>query len=216
VRAAQGCHDAALCYGAPFVSGKDSLNNEYVDAQGRRASIPPTLLISALGFVPDVRRAVTMDLKAPGDRLYVLDAKGNSIKRYTPANGRIGTGYEYLRGKADLKNAVAMAIDGSVYALLPTGNVMKFTRGNRDAYDVSGADPAVTAATRIRAGEDGEVLAILEPSAARIVAYDKRTGALIAQYESPELRGAGDFLYDEKNRVFYVASGNRILKFTVR
>ena len=72
VRAALGCHDAALCYGAPFVSGKDSLNNEYVDAQGRRASIPPTLLISALGFVPDVRRAVTMDLKAPGDRLYVL------------------------------------------------------------------------------------------------------------------------------------------------
>jgi len=72
VRAVQGCHDAALCYGAPFVSGKDSLNNEYVDPQGRQTSIPPTLLISALGFLPDVRRAVTMDLKAPGNRLYVL------------------------------------------------------------------------------------------------------------------------------------------------
>ena len=72
VRAAQGCHDAALCYRAPFVSGKDSLNNEYMDDEGAQASIPPTLLISALGFVPDVRRVVSMDLKAPGNRLCML------------------------------------------------------------------------------------------------------------------------------------------------
>jgi phosphoribosylformylglycinamidine synthase len=72
VRAAQGCYDAALNYGTPFVSGKDSLNNEYVDPAGVKTPIPPTLLISALGFVPDVRRAVTMDLKAGGDRLYIV------------------------------------------------------------------------------------------------------------------------------------------------
>ncbi len=72
VRAAQGCHDAAVTYGAPFVSGKDSLNNEYVDPDGVKTPIPPTLLISALGFVPDVRRAVTMDLKSPGSRLYAI------------------------------------------------------------------------------------------------------------------------------------------------
>ncbi len=72
VRAVQGCHDAALAYGAPFISGKDSLNNEYVDPDGQKRSIPPTLLISSLGVVPDVRQAVTMDLKAPGDLLYLV------------------------------------------------------------------------------------------------------------------------------------------------
>jgi phosphoribosylformylglycinamidine synthase II len=72
VRAAQGCHDASLAYGAPFVSGKDSLNNEYVDPHGVKTPIPPTLLVSALGFVPDVRQAVTMDCKSAGDRLYVI------------------------------------------------------------------------------------------------------------------------------------------------
>ena len=72
VRAAQGCYDAALAYGAPFVSGKDSLNNEYVDPRGRKTPIPPTLLISALGFVPDVQYAVTMDLKAHGSRIYIV------------------------------------------------------------------------------------------------------------------------------------------------
>ncbi|NJM41003.1 MAG: hypothetical protein HC853_09635, partial [Anaerolineae bacterium] len=50
---ARGCHDAALAYGTPFISGKDSLNNEYADAeggaQGKRHAIPGTLLISAVG-----------------------------------------------------------------------------------------------------------------------------------------------------------------------
>ena len=72
VRAAQGCYDAALTFGAPFVSGKDSLNNEYVDPDGVKTPIPPTLLISALGFVPDVRQAMTMDLKSAFDRLYAI------------------------------------------------------------------------------------------------------------------------------------------------
>jgi phosphoribosylformylglycinamidine synthase II len=72
VRAAQGCHDAALAYGTPFISGKDSLNNEYVDAQGVKRTIPPTLLISSLAIVPDIRQAVTMDLKETGDLVYII------------------------------------------------------------------------------------------------------------------------------------------------
>ncbi len=73
VRACQGCYDGALQYATPFVSGKDSLNNEYTDtATGRQVSIPPSLLISALGIVPDVRRACTSDLKRAGNLLYLL------------------------------------------------------------------------------------------------------------------------------------------------
>lgn len=72
VRCAQGCHDAALAYGTPFVSGKDSLNNEYRDASGQQHAIPGTLLISAVGIVPDVNQTVTMDLKAAGNLLYIV------------------------------------------------------------------------------------------------------------------------------------------------
>ena len=73
VRAAEACRDVALAYNLPFISGKDSLKNEY-HAGGRNIVIPPTLLISALGLVPDVRRCVTMDLKEPGNILYLLGA----------------------------------------------------------------------------------------------------------------------------------------------
>jgi phosphoribosylformylglycinamidine (FGAM) synthase-like enzyme len=70
VLAAQACHDLALAYGTPFISGKDSLNNEYTH-DGVSISIPPTLLISAIGQVPDVRKCVTMDLKEPGNVVFV-------------------------------------------------------------------------------------------------------------------------------------------------
>lgn len=72
LEAARGCHDAALFFGAPFISGKDSLNNEYLGNDGLRHSIPPTLLISALGLIEDVSAAVSMDLKTPGNYLYLL------------------------------------------------------------------------------------------------------------------------------------------------
>lgn len=72
VRCAQGCYDAALAYGVPFISGKDSLNNEYADAQGQRHAIPGTLLISAVGIVPDIGQCVTMDLKQAGNLLYII------------------------------------------------------------------------------------------------------------------------------------------------
>jgi phosphoribosylformylglycinamidine synthase len=71
VRAAEACRDVALAYMMPFVSGKDSLKNEYT-SHGRHIVIPPTLLISALGRVPDVRRCVTMDLKEPGNHLFLV------------------------------------------------------------------------------------------------------------------------------------------------
>jgi phosphoribosylformylglycinamidine synthase len=71
VRAAEACRDVAVAYNMPFISGKDSLNNEF-HAADRHIVIPPTLLISALGHVPDVRRCVTMDLKEAGNLLYLV------------------------------------------------------------------------------------------------------------------------------------------------
>ncbi len=76
VRAAIACYELACELGTPFISGKDSLNNEfsYVDDDGEShtIAIPPTLLISAMGQMEDTRRAVTMDLKRPGNVLYQL------------------------------------------------------------------------------------------------------------------------------------------------
>jgi phosphoribosylformylglycinamidine synthase len=72
VRAAEACYDGAKAYHAPFISGKDSLNNQFTGEDGRTIRIPPTLLISGMGIVPDVRECVTMDGKASGDLLLLV------------------------------------------------------------------------------------------------------------------------------------------------
>lgn len=73
VRASKGCYEGALQYDVPFISGKDSLNNEYTDrATGKQVAVPPSLLISALGIVPDIHRVCSMDFKEAGDPLYIL------------------------------------------------------------------------------------------------------------------------------------------------
>ena len=76
VRAALACHDVSIALGTPFISGKDSLNNEfsYHDAAGAKQTIaiPPSLLISAMGQVDDVARCVTMDFKQPGNLIYLV------------------------------------------------------------------------------------------------------------------------------------------------
>ncbi len=70
-RAAFGCSDAAKAFGTPFISGKDSLHNEYRMGE-KTIQIPGTLLISAIGVIPDVTKAVSMDAKQAGDFLYIV------------------------------------------------------------------------------------------------------------------------------------------------
>ncbi|MFM7052374.1 MAG: AIR synthase-related protein [Planctomycetota bacterium] len=79
VRACEGCYDAAKAYRTPFISGKDSLNNQFVTEDGRTIQIPPTLLIS--GFAPVARdsAAVSMDAKRAGSRLVIVGTTSNRL-----------------------------------------------------------------------------------------------------------------------------------------
>ena len=143
VRAAQACHDFALAYGMPFISGKDSLNNEFRHA-GETIVIPPTLLISAMGIVPDVRRCVTMDLKEPGNALYLVgvttDALGGS--HLNLVTGTTGGSVP----KVDA--ALAPKIFAAVHQVISQGLV-------RSCHDLSEGGLAVALAEMAFAGEVG-------------------------------------------------------------
>ena len=79
VMSAKGCYDAAVAFGVPFISGKDSLYNEWSDNQGKTHLIPPTLLISAISIVDNVEDCVTMDLKEPGNDIYLIGETANEL-----------------------------------------------------------------------------------------------------------------------------------------
>ena len=97
VEACRACHDMALAFMAPFVSGKDSLNNVFAwtDAAGRQQelSIPPTLLATAVGQVNDVRGVVSPDLKGAGNRLAIVGAtRADLVGTQLELTGRVRGG----------------------------------------------------------------------------------------------------------------------------
>ncbi len=91
VRAAYACYDVAKAYAIPFISGKDSLNNEY-SSGGETIAIPPTLLISAIGVMDDVTKALSMDLKKSGNLIYIVGLTRNELggSHYYHINGFLG------------------------------------------------------------------------------------------------------------------------------
>jgi phosphoribosylformylglycinamidine synthase len=143
VRAAEACRDVAVAFRMPFISGKDSLNNEYRSGD-RHIRIPGTLLISALGQVPDVRRCVTMDLKAPGNWLYLVGVTKPELggSHYHLVTGQ--TGGEPPRVDLELAPRLFRALHTAM-----TQGLM------RSCHDLSEGGLAVAAAEMAFAGEVG-------------------------------------------------------------
>jgi phosphoribosylformylglycinamidine synthase II len=117
VRAAQACYNGAMAFEAPFISGKDSLNNEFECEDGTRISIPSTLLISAISIVDDINKCVTMDLKKASNLLFIVGETKNELggSHYYKINGQLGANVPKLDlGKAPkiaAKISVAIAED---------------------------------------------------------------------------------------------------------
>ncbi|MHC4416660.1 MAG: phosphoribosylformylglycinamidine synthase subunit PurS [Planctomycetota bacterium] len=144
VRAAVACCDGAIAYRTPFISGKDSLNNQFTAEDGTTIEIPPTLLISGIGIVPDAGHCVTMDAGEAGNLLLVVG---------TPATSEMGgSHFEMLFGDGrdasplpavdlELGPRVARAVGG----LISEGFV-------RSAHDCSDGGLLVAAAEMAMAG----------------------------------------------------------------
>ncbi len=143
VRAAFACYDVAKAYGTPFISGKDSLNNEFA-TEGRSISVPPSLLISAMAVMEDVAKAVSMDLKEPGNAVYVVGMTKDELggSEYYAVHGAIGNDVPQVN--VELGKAVMEALSRATGA----GCV-------RACHDCSEGGIAVAAAEMAFAGDRG-------------------------------------------------------------
>lgn len=101
-RAAEACYDVAVAYGTPYISGKDSMFNDFrgYDADGNQVMIsaPPTLLVSGLGVIDDAVDAISLDAKLAGDLIYVIGATSDELggSEFFDAIGQVGTNVPVL------------------------------------------------------------------------------------------------------------------------
>jgi phosphoribosylformylglycinamidine synthase II len=148
VRAALACHDLSLVLETPFISGKDSLNNEfsYVDAAGTKQTIaiPPSLLISAMGQIDDVAQAVTMDLKRPDSLIYLIGDTKDEL-----GGSHLAMVHDLAGGKVPTVNpAVAKQTFATLHSAIKLGLV-------RSCHDLSEGGLAVAIAEMCFAGGIG-------------------------------------------------------------
>ena len=152
VRAALACHDVAIELGTPFISGKDSLNNEFrPQGAAEPISIPPSLLISALGQVDDVGHCVSMDLKEPGNLLYLIGTTKNELggSHFALVEGL--SGGDVPKVDAKVAKATFMALHKAIYMGLI-----------RACHDLSEGGLAVAAAEMAFAGGLGATISLAD------------------------------------------------------
>ncbi len=145
VRAAEACYDGAKAFRTPFISGKDSLNNQFATEDGETITIPPTLLISGMGIVPDIQRCISMDAKRAGNLLVLLGQTTSAMR---------GSHYQMMFGSAGA--SVLPVVDltlgnqlaRTMYELICSGYILS-------AHDCSEGGMLVAAAEMCIAGNLG-------------------------------------------------------------
>ena len=171
VEACHGCREAALLFRTPFISGKDSLNNEYLGTDGQRHAIPPTLLISSIGVMRDVAEAVTMDLKAAGNELYLLGD-------FQPVFG--GSHFDLVTGQASCEPVPKVHVaTPRLYQCLHRAISNKLVCA---CHDLSEGGLAVAAAEMCMAGRLGLSLELPEGDACRVL-FGEMAGCLLVEVE---------------------------------
>ncbi len=103
VRANKALYDYCTAFSMPLISGKDSMKNDFYDGT-TKISIPPTLLFSVIGKMEDARLAVTMDVKRPGDLVYLLGATADELggSEYLAQKGFVGNNVPKVDAQAAL------------------------------------------------------------------------------------------------------------------
>ncbi len=122
--AARACHDYAIAYGTPFISGKDSMFNDFkgYDENGEfvKISALPTLLISSIGVMANAERAVSIDPKAVGDLVYLLggtheEMAGSEYYRMREISGGVVASVD-AKKNTKLYRAFSMAVERELVA----------------------------------------------------------------------------------------------------
>ncbi len=143
--------------------------------------------------------------------IYLLDTGKETIWKYIGIDDGLADAKEYLvKSDSQLKDAVSLAIDGNVWVLLKDGGIMKFTRGKKDTFVLTGLDKQFNEPIKIYTDEGLDNLYILDIKNTRIVVINKETGEYKEQYVWSGIAGATNIVVDKQESRILLLTGQRI------
>ncbi|RKX74962.1 MAG: phosphoribosylformylglycinamidine synthase [Spirochaetes bacterium] len=219
VRACRGLQEICLAYRIPLISGKDSMKNDaYIG--GKKLSVRPTVLISLLGIIPDIGKAVSTDFKNPGDLIYLAGETRGELG---------GTILEKIKGKKlglspDVRPDEAVPVYKAIHGCMQMGlvaschdlsdgglavSVAESSLGGKLGADISldmipGADPST---------ESSRLLFCETPSRLLLTVAPENEGAFKSKTEGLPIEKIGEVKSDRK--LSFSRDGKNILELTV-
>ena len=157
---------------------------------------------------PDDGWKDVVDMGMWGGNIYLLSKTG--IGKLQGGENGYGARQAWL-GPEDhqpLAEATNMAIDGSVW-VIGGGNILKYTRGVKDSFTISGMDKAIGNGAVIYTDDETEKLYVLDATDGRVVVLAK-TGEYQNQYTNDEMKGATGLVVDEKAGKIYLLVGSKV------
>jgi len=141
--------------------------------------------------------------------LYVLDPPANQVWRYYPTENGYDSEMKGILDSCDLQEAVDSAIDGSVYVLLRSGAILKFTLGRLQDFTQGGIDKPLSTPGAIFCTPDNVFIYVVDAGNQRIVAF-RRDGQFQHQLVSEHFGRLQNIFVDENKGVIYVLSDNKV------
>lgn len=150
-----------------------------------------------------------LDIYGFGSNIYLLDK--TQIWKYLPGTEGYSDKKEYLikDTKAELTNAIRMQIESSVYILKSGGEILRFTRGDKDHFSLGGLDKGVKDPKGIFVSSDTDNLYLLDSGNSRVLILTK-TGDYKGQISGDKFATASDLVVDEKEKKVYLLEGSKI------
>ncbi len=149
------------------------------------------------------------DLYGFAGNVYVLDTE--QIWKYLPTSGGYSDKREYLtkNTKAEFANSLKMQIESSIYILKSGGEILRFTKGDKDNFGLQGLPQPVKDPKSLFVSSDSENLYLLDSGNSRVLILTK-TGSYKGQLTGSKFASASDLVVDEKGKKVYLLEGGKI------
>ncbi|MFA4936695.1 MAG: hypothetical protein WC575_00155 [Patescibacteria group bacterium] len=149
-----------------------------------------------------------------GQNVYLLSNNPSLIYRTTLTDNSLSSASRWLNTSQDeLKNAVSLTVDGSIYILYSNGLIEKYVRGVNKNFPSPTINPNVTSANKIRTSSDTDYLYILETATKRIIVIDKQ-GIIVAQLMFPTLTAPTDIVINKTNNLIFILDGDKVYSYS--
>lgn len=202
---------------ASIIGGSDNFKTKsYVDFQGKNIYVANKNGIFSLESqiaTPSAKWNQITGLKFFAGNLYLLDPQANQIWKYQGTDLGFTGLTPYLKEglSVDLSHVVDFAIDGYVYVLSSSGEIVRFSGGTTTDFNITGLDTPLKNPTSIFATDETKNIYILDAGNNRVVVLNKE-GNYQAQYQyrTPIAIGAGLILADETVKKIFLIGGSKI------